>query len=71
MRDGIALTLAGHPTIVLVHDVFEQVARKLARAMGVGELKLYAFPQPTPSRSVDQEAEAGIAVEKIKQLLSA
>jgi hypothetical protein len=66
----MALTIAGHPTVVLVHDVFEDVARKFARVAGVDELKICAFPQPRHGHGVNQHAEAGIALQKIEQLFN-
>ena len=45
MRDGIALTRAGHPTVVFVHDYFERAARAQAQALGLPELKIYVYPQ--------------------------
>ncbi len=69
MRDGIALAATGHPTIVFVHDAFEQAARNLARVLGMEDLKIYAYPQPARAAADSDEAHAGIAAERIANLL--
>ena len=45
MRDGIFFTKAGLPTLVFVHDFFERAARAQAKGLGVGDLRLYVYPQ--------------------------
>ena len=62
MRDGIALRKAGHPTLVLVHDVFERAARAQATALGMPDLRMHVFPQYRPSEQPD-EVEAAKAAQ--------
>ena len=69
MRDGIALAAAGHPTIVFVHDAFQLAARNLARVLGMENLKIYAYPQPTRAGAGSDDAHAAIAAEGIVELL--
>ena len=62
MRDGIALTKAGHPVVVLVHDNFERAARAQAAALGVPDLRLLVFqhyePGDDPALEVDKATRA-------------
>ena len=72
MRDGIALSKAGHPVIVLVHESFERAARAQATGLGYPNLKLYKFSQPQQEGATDRESEgekAVAAVEAIATLL--
>jgi len=62
VRDGIALRKAGHPTLVLVHDVFERAARAQATALGMPDLRMYAFPQYRSGEQPD-EVEAAKAAQ--------
>ena len=59
MRDGIFLTKAGVPTLVFVHDFFEQAARAQAKALGLPELKLYVYPQHKAGDFAAEEAVTG------------
>ncbi|MEE8442567.1 MAG: hypothetical protein V3S37_02355 [Dehalococcoidia bacterium] len=69
MRDGIALGRAGHPTVVLVHDVFEKAARAQASALGMPDLRMYVFPQMRPDEPEEVEAaKAAQAVEAFSDL---
>jgi len=69
VRDGIALSLAGHPTVVFVHDVFREAARAQARALGMPDLTFYVFPQHAPGISgTGESAEAAKAVEGLPSL---
>ena len=45
MRDGIEVLKAGKPVIVFTHDRFERAARAQAKGLGVGDLRLYVYPQ--------------------------
>ena len=70
MRDGIALWKAGHPTVVLVHDVFERAARAQATALGMADLRMYVFSQRRHDEPEDVEAaKASLAVEAFSALL--
>lgn len=70
MRDGIALTRAGHPAVVYVHDAFAQAARAQAKALGVPDLHIYVFPQYKPGRpESEEEAKAAQAAEDLPGLL--
>lgn len=72
MRDGIALSKAGHPTVVFVHDHFEWAARAQAKSMGKPDLNIYVFPQYQPGDSPETEAaKAAEAVQKFPQMLGA
>lgn len=70
MRDGITLRKAGHPTLVLVHDVFELAARAQAKELQMPELRIYQYPQ---SRKIDPQAveaeKASRVVEALPHLL--
>ena len=57
MRDGIALKSAGHPTLVLVHDVFERAAKAQAAALGMPDLRMFVFTQHLPGEPDEVEAE--------------
>ncbi len=59
MRDGIALKSAGHPALVLVHEVFERAAHAQAAALGMPDLRIYVFPQQLTGESDEIEAEKG------------
>ena len=69
MRDGIALRKSGHPTLVLVHDVFERAARAQATALGMPDLRIYVFPQYRPTEP--DEVEAAKAAQAAEALASA
>lgn len=56
----------GHPTIVLVHDVFEKAAHTLARTLGADDLPIYAYPQPVDADS--DRANAAVAAQKLALL---
>ncbi|MCC7083282.1 MAG: hypothetical protein IT530_21650 [Burkholderiales bacterium] len=66
MRDAITLASSGHPTVVVVHDVFAKAARALARTLGADSLKIHAFPQPVDVAS--DRAHAHAAALKLVQL---
>ena len=57
MRDGSALTEAGQPVIVLVHDNFGRAARAQASALGVSDLRIYAYPHFEPGDDLALEVE--------------
>ena len=59
MRDGIALKSAGHPALVLVHEVFERAAHAQATALGMPDLRIYVFPQQRTGEPDEIEAEKG------------
>ena len=59
MRDGIALKSAGHPALVLVHDVFERAAHAQAAALGMPDLRIYVYPQQRSGEPDEIEAEKG------------
>lgn len=60
MRDGIFLTNAGHPTVVIVQDSFERAARAQATALGLPELKIYVYPQHKAGHLGAEEIEKGV-----------
>lgn len=53
MWDALRLEKEGIPALVVVHDVFEEAARRQASAGGVPELRLLVYPQPPPGESED------------------
>ena len=57
MRDGIALKSAGHPALILVHEVFEQAAHAQATALGMPDLRIYVYPQHRPGEPDEIEIE--------------
>ncbi len=59
MRDGIALKSAGHPALVLVHEVCERAAHAQATALGMPDLRIYVFPQQQTGEPDEIEAEKG------------
>tara|TARA_B100000315_G_C14350668_1_gene483830 strand:+ start:216 stop:431 length:216 start_codon:yes stop_codon:yes gene_type:complete len=59
VRDGIALKSAGHPALVLVHEVFEKAAHAQAAALGMPDLRIYVFPQNRSGEPDEIEAEKG------------
>ncbi len=70
MRDGIALTKAGHPVVVLVHDNFERAARAQAAALGVTDLRFYVFPHYEPGDDPALEVDKALrAVAELPNLL--
>ena len=70
MRDGIALTKAGHPVVVFVHDNFERAARAQAAALGVADLRLYVYPHYEPGDDLALEADKALrAVAELPDLL--
>ncbi len=70
MRDGIALKSAGHPALVLVHDVFERAAQAQAKALGMPDLRIYVFPQQRPGEPDEVEAaKAARAAEALPEAL--
>ena len=60
MRDGVFFAKAGHPTLVFVHDNFEQAARAQARALGLPELNIYVYPQHKPGDFEQEEKHKGM-----------
>ena len=60
MRDGIALTKAGHPTVVIVQDSFEVAARAQAKALGLPELKIYVYRQHKAGPLSAEEINKGV-----------
>lgn len=70
MRDGIFLTKAGHPTVVIVQHTFELAARAQASALGLPGLKIYVYEQHKAGDVDAEEALKGThAVDQIRQLL--
>ena len=70
MRDGIALSKTGHPTVVFVHDCFERAAKAQAGALGMPDLKIYVFPQNRPGTPEAEEAtKAEVAAREFPALL--
>ena len=57
MRDGIELSKAGHPVVVFVHDNFERAARAQASALGVSDLRIYAYPHFEPGDDLALEVD--------------
>ena len=71
MRDGIALTKAGQPVIVFVHDNFERAARAQASALGVSDLRIYAYPHFEPGDDLRLEVDkARRAADEFPKLLA-
>ena len=71
MRDGIALSRAGHPVVVFVHDNFERAARAQAAALGVGDLRIYAYPHFEPGDDLALEAAKALrAADELPKLLA-
>lgn len=72
MRDGIALSKAGHPVVILVHDSFERAARAQATGLGFPDIKIYAFSQfqtEGPALRESEDEKAVVVVAKIPALL--
>lgn len=70
MRDGIFLTRAGHPTVVIVQHTFEKAARAQASALGLPELNIYVYEQHKAGDVDAEEARKGAAaVALIRQLI--
>ena len=61
MRDGISLTRAGHPTVVIVQDSFERAARAQAKALGLPDLNIYVYQQHRAGHVGAEEAAKGVA----------
>jgi len=57
VRDGIALTKAGHPVVVFVYDNFARAARAQANGLGVPDLRIYVYPQYKPGDPLPPEAD--------------
>ncbi len=61
---------AGHPTLVLVHDVFERAAKAQASALGMPDLRMYVFTQHRPGEPDEVEAaKAAQAAEALPKAL--
>lgn len=60
MRDGIFLTKAGHPTVVIVQDAFERAARAQAKALGLPDLRIYVYQQHKAGDVAAEEAAKGV-----------
>lgn len=70
MRDGVFLSKAGHPTVVIVNDSFGVAARAQAKALGMPELRIHVYPQHKQGDLGDSEsAKGGIAAEDVARLL--
>jgi hypothetical protein len=70
VRDGIFLTKAGLPTVVIVQKPFENAARAQAEALGLPQLKLYVYPQHGVGALAAEETEKGLkAAAELAQLL--
>jgi hypothetical protein len=59
--DAIRLEQEGIPTVVVVHDVFEEAARRQAASGGIPDLRMIVFPQPPPQED-DDHARASAEV---------
>lgn len=71
MRDGIALSKAGHPVVVFVHDNFERAARAQASALGVSDLRIYVYPHFEPGDDLALEVDkARQAADEFPKLLA-
>ena len=57
MRDGIALTRAGHPVVVFVHDNFERAARAQAAALHASDLRICVFQHYEPGDDLGLEVD--------------
>ena len=56
----------GHPTVVLVHDVFHRAALSQAKGLQMPDLRICVFPQ---SASIDpEELEVEKAVRVVAQI---
>jgi hypothetical protein len=60
VRDGIALTRAGHPVVVFVHDNFERAARAQAAALGINDLRICVFPHYEPGDDLALEVDKAL-----------
>lgn len=60
MRDGVFLSRAGHPTVVVVNDSFGHAAKAQAKALGLPELRIYVYPQHKPGELGDAETAKGV-----------
>ena len=54
MWDAIRLEGEGIPTVVVVHNVFAEAAKKQAKAGGIPDLRLLVYSQPLPGETQDQ-----------------
>ncbi|HVB97746.1 MAG TPA: hypothetical protein VNJ12_00230 [Candidatus Dormibacteraeota bacterium] len=72
MHDAAAIEDAGIPSIVLIHDVFQQAAGLQAEILGRRGLARVVFPQGKPEMS-DEEVDqlAGQAVDQVMAILRA
>jgi hypothetical protein len=52
--DATRLEKEGIATVVIVHDVFAEAARKQAKAGGIPDLRFLVYSQPLPSETQDQ-----------------
>lgn len=60
MRDGITLTKAGLPTVVIVQDSFERAARAQAKTLGLPDLRIYVYQQHRAGHVGSEEAAKGV-----------
>ena len=71
MRDAINVSKAGRPAVLFVYNHFEKAARAQAKGLGVGDLKIYVFPQYKPGEALSQEEakKAVTAAEEFPKML--
>ncbi|MBI4311640.1 MAG: hypothetical protein HY681_07645 [Chloroflexi bacterium] len=64
------MTKQGHPTVVLVHEVFERAALSQARELHMPDLRICVFPQSASIDPEEREREKAVrVVEQIQELL--
>ena len=64
MWDAIRLEQEGLSTVVVVHDIFAEAARKQAKAGGIPDLRLLVYSQPPPGETEDQARASARQVAK-------
>jgi hypothetical protein len=64
--DAIRLEKEGVPTVVVVHDVFAEAARKQAKAGGIPDLRLVVYSQPLPGET---QAQARASARQVAEAL--
>lgn len=73
MRDTVNMVRQGVPSVCLVHEPFEKLARLQVAQLGMPDAPLLIYPQDLPSKDspglVQQKAEA-VAARVIDVLLS-
>jgi hypothetical protein len=71
VRDAIKVSKAGRPAVLFVYNHFEKAARAQAKGLGVGDLKIYVFPQYKPGEaySPEEAKKAVIAADEFPRML--